>query len=876
MTTYPLVPLTRRRLLQNAGALAAASTLANAIAASGPSLAATSTPIPVSVSPAFTLAQSASLIDEVTVICTRLGPGGWANLLLRVTGGTLDLGATDLAATLAQPLPTIDRTVAGFEDFALEGTRAIEPGSPARSLLYHALASPNVFQDADGAVLSVFPTPADLETVENYVYGVAPPSLDDLRAQADGDPLGVIVFALEYRPGRETVHRKHADLCFSRTGHARLGNAAASYDAQRREFLPVLADDPFAFPVQPARYAAYLAMQRRADPASFGPLRATDEDNDRLFWVPLHKLFNGPECLQGFDLTVDLTAGHINEKLRRFHQQLNRAGFITGWDEPDIEQFPFVITGDRLAAFANEPDYGTGWIVPRAQPLVEPAVYQGKPLTFYYSKELAANAASLYFSGLQVLEAPPYDPLGPERTQSLPENLPGQAQTAPNYLTGIGPDVGRSAPEYLNVRRRVTSDGTEENLNDLPDVLQIVEEGGYWASHFIDYSADGWVSARCVALDSEVATRVPAYSMISPPSFYPYTNQRELTQWAETEVPEELREGIWAIPPRPLSDRRLAANVLLPARFDIDDDTVTALVSHPSLAETGQSGEPATFVRRHLLLPDGAAGLFDPGWDVSQDRTEDNRFYLESYGLGTPFVEDVKLCASLSTYWPGVAPDSSREFQPDKAAVGRVQAWPTIAPMTDAEIGTVAATNGEYLPWDGVRGPVVTSSNGEQVVDYPDIFHTDYLETVSQFTAALTGTVDHEEYTSRVLAMAQVYWSLGIRYGEYGDQYDLGEALDLFQEAKSAWSLLSFRNITDRDDELARAETASGIELELDRLYRFHLFTWGGEDQHPADVRRILVAMQEQVVAFTDMTNVLIGWGDGSWEHHEPPSSRVR
>ena len=156
----------------------------------------------------------------------------------------------------------------------LEGERGIEPGNPARSLLYHALASPNVREDGAGADLTIFPTPAELEAVENAVYGAAPPSLDEIRERAGGDPLAVVVFALEYRPSPETVHRKHADLCFSRTGHARLGTTDARYDDKRREFLPVVPDDPFAFPVQPARYAAYLAVQRAADPESFGPVRA--------------------------------------------------------------------------------------------------------------------------------------------------------------------------------------------------------------------------------------------------------------------------------------------------------------------------------------------------------------------------------------------------------------------------------------------------------------------------------------------------------------------------------------------------------------------------------------------------------------------------
>ena len=287
---------------------------------------------------------------------------------------------------------------------------------------------------------------------------------------------------------------------------------------------------------------------------------------------------------------------------------MNTAGFYTGWDAPDIDQFPFVIQGETLAAFSTDPDHGSGWVMPPPHPLVEPATHEGKPLTFYYSQELAASPEITYSSSLQLLEAPPFQPLGPRRTQSLPENINIAEEEIPGYLTTISPDTGRSLPEYLNIRHTVSPDGTEENLNDLPDVLGPINEGGYWARHFIDYAADGWVAARCSELDAVVPARVPAYSTVCPPSFYPYTSQRALTEWAESGAPEELRHGIWAIPPRPLSDRRLAANINLAAGFSIDDDTVTALVSLPLDAGTKQSGVPETFVRRHLQLPDGMAG----------------------------------------------------------------------------------------------------------------------------------------------------------------------------------------------------------------------------------------------------------------------------
>ena len=98
--------------------------------------------------------------------------------------------------------------------------------------------------------------------------------------------------------------------------------------------------------------------------------------------------------------------------------------------------------------------------------------------------------------------------------------------------------------------------------------------------------------------------------------------------------------------------------------------------------------------------------------------------------------------------------------------------------------------------------------DGKEVVDYPEFAHTDYLETVENFTAALTGKVDHEEYIARVLAMAQVYWALGIRWAAFGEKYGIAEALDRFQAAKAEWTVLSFRALGEAaDDELTEAET---------------------------------------------------------------------
>ena len=92
----------------------------------------------------------------------------------------------------------------GFEDFSLEGTRGIKPGHPARSLFYHSLASPNVVTGVDGLQLTSFPTLRELEIVENYVYGITPPSISEIRSRVGrNEDLAIVVFASEYRPDQK-------------------------------------------------------------------------------------------------------------------------------------------------------------------------------------------------------------------------------------------------------------------------------------------------------------------------------------------------------------------------------------------------------------------------------------------------------------------------------------------------------------------------------------------------------------------------------------------------------------------------------------------------------------------------------------------------
>jgi hypothetical protein len=745
----------------------------------------------------------ANLIDGVRRACKRLGPLGWRNLLRH---HDLNIEAANLEDELARPLGTIDRRAPGFEDFALEGVRGIEPGRPARSLLYHALASPNVLEDHQGHPLKGFPTLAEIELVENYVFAMQQRSLAQIRALVDGN-LAIAVFSCEYRPASATVHRRHADLCFARTGIARVGTNREAYDPAARGFLPFVNNKPFEMRVLPARYAPFLAAQFKGRSKQTHVMNAVAGDDDRDFWIPITKLFDGPECLPGLDLTVALEAHHRNEKLRRIHVAWKGKG---GWTEPDISKPPFVFE-DGIAAFSTRNDDGTGLLCPTPHPLVEAAQYQGHRLTFKVPPNSPVLSSSVYIE-------------------------PGDRET-------------RSAPEFVHARHLVNAKGGTTDLNSRPDVAAFVAAGGYDAQHYVDYTGDGWIDVSCPQLAVEVPRRVPAYSLVTAPDFFVACDQRELFEWTEQSVRSSLRLSMWAEPPTPLNDKRLAPNLALTDRFVSEDKTPTAIVSLASTAPLGTAtGSTVAKSFRHSHLPDAAAGLFDPGWDVSRDSTH-GVAHLAAYGLGSPFPEDAKLCAALSTFWPAVAPDAARTFEPNPKSLN--SATPTVAPLTDEEIGL-----GKKPSWDGLAGPRRVVVDGKELVEYPDIDHTDYvaMAAAGKFSLAQTGLISTEEYEARVLATARAYRSLGIRGGSQGSQL----------RKKGAWAVLSFQRLTTATKEVKSAEGDTGTAIELP-AFRFEMYRHGKRHDHPTDVTKARVEMHQVALLIVNPAHVVVKHGARPW-----------
>jgi len=101
------------------------------------------------------------------------------------------------------------------------------------------MASPGVTKSANGKNFGSFSTLAEIEKIENYVYGIKPPTVEELKSRArklvtdsKDIELAAVVFVSEYRPGAETVRKYHADVCFSRTGVARVGTKEPLYNSK--------------------------------------------------------------------------------------------------------------------------------------------------------------------------------------------------------------------------------------------------------------------------------------------------------------------------------------------------------------------------------------------------------------------------------------------------------------------------------------------------------------------------------------------------------------------------------------------------------------------------------------------------------------------
>jgi hypothetical protein len=667
--------------------------------------------------------------DDVKQLCERLAPHGWGTLLLR---HGLDLTAFNIEAELARELVSIDRTQAGFEDFCASGVRGVEPGDPAMSLLYHALASPDVHPNpgsgSDPVPPEHYPTLGELDALENYIYGLKP--LDPALL----NDVVVGVFAYQYRPAASSAHRTHADFVFSRTGVARVGTTDPVWEPKWRCFRP----DPLEaadIAVTPARYAAFVARPIR--PTAADPVLGQRDREDRLntFHYPFHKVFPGDACIRGLMLGLEFLEYHRNEKLRRVHEP-GGVAVVPGFD---IDALPFVRDSTNGGGLVEAVPVG-------ASVLIVPRPHARLVRTVQQRNEVSGHDEIVRF------EVPPERiPPGSNRSNRFSTTL---------EITAVG-DV-RQAPEYVNIRHRVRREGggglVVEDLRSLPDEVffRTIQRGGYEAAHFTDDTCDGAVVAKVTGLATSSRT-LPAYSLVSAPDFFPLADQFEISDWVRRTVmtsDAHFAQGA----PWPLCEGRWPANLRLPRpgalgdlAFEPNDKTVAAVVGARPRGPVTHL--PKRRKRFASFLPDAASNVFAPGWDASLTTDGTNRF-LAAYGLGSPFPEDAKLCAALNSFWPAVAPDASRTF--------RVTNSPTATPLLDVELGLhprhprAVSGGGATTGWDGEQGPFFEQdAGGERFVNAASLARSDYVTNSLQgrMVVRLTAGLDADELIRRMDAL---------------------------------------------------------------------------------------------------------------------------
>lgn len=653
-----------------------------------------------------------------------------------------------LEKDLERPMP-IDRAVPGFEHLALAAYRAIEPGKPALSFLYHALASSHVSPSDNKAK---FPTLEQLDVVENYIYSRA-------RARLDlfSDPV-VAIFAYQYREPNHTTHRAHADLAFSRTGIARIGNEDALYVPERRGFEPRSSGER-GFRAMPARYAAFIA-ERRPQPPDGSVMRAVPGDAALTFLFPVHKLFPGDECLFEIDKSEKLVPlslpdlvfvdCHVSEKLARIHRQgPDNLGYIPPMTNPafDLQKAPFVRDSRTDRGLVRLQRAGTSVLVePVAQPVVSVAKQKVKG-----KDELA-----------RFIVPKPAEVHGRKNRYWSTFEIPADGNS-------------RAAPEYVNIRTEVRHEPggvVLTNLNTLPrdEFEEKLSKGGYEAAHYIDNSCDGAVTIEPIPALGALPVQ-PAYSLVTAVDYFPEVDQLEIEEWLEKRSgrsigvadiegqfpqggPQPMSDGRfeWRVDLAGLALTRQLPNCVLPhpvrtgeRAFSLADPasfTATAVVGAPPVSKCIDTASPSSR-RAPSWLPDGASDVFAPGWDVSQHLTGNQNMYA-AYGLGSPFPEDAKLCAALNSFWPAVAPDSARTYgwRPPIPWSRRGNPLTTAIPLTDAELGyhpqhprvvfkEVASAKG----WDGDHGPFIVTLNNARFADASNPMRAD------QTRAALEGTI---------------------------------------------------------------------------------------------------------------------------------------
>jgi hypothetical protein len=667
-------------------------------------------------------------------------PDAWKHLLLQALG--LDLAATDLPTALMAST-RIDRSRPGFEDLDPSITRLIEPGRPGLSALYHAFASPRV---APASPASWWPSLEDLDLLEDWITGLIPLDPKSLPA---GAVIGV--FAYEYRTAAEMPDRLYAGFLYSRTGIARIGDADPNWDGASRSWNNRPPDGRAAFAATLARYAAFIAVPARVGDGASLLGKTQDGDDNRTFYLPIRKLVQGEPIGQS-PLALKFGEYHRREKLLRLFQN---GGYET---KADLKTWPFVrdslAPGENASGARRSPErivdfspLGSSVVVASpAAPLVRVALEPGGAIAVLPK----VPARSVVHNGNFALN---------RDASSLRVNTGGLSLLKDAIVNGLLDENRnvrpRNAPEFANIRHEVTEPG--DKLTDLNATLgdnfrDTVNEGGYAAALFEDSVCDGILSVEVPALQ-QLGPCLPAFSVVAAPDFFPHVGELDIQSWVDLVDGENTNKQFKAGTPVPLCQGRFPPNVTLRPPFEGGrafskaDDTAVAVVSATQHGAPPSASAQPRLSQASTFLADGASDAFAPGWDVTFSEENGQRFY-STFGLGSPFAEDAKLCAADNGFWPAASPDAGRTFRISSTSI----------PLLDDELGWYPgnplkpADEPASWGWDGEQGPFIASATD---VNYADYWRSDYVSNVlaGRFGSEKLAKLQRPELLARMEAL---------------------------------------------------------------------------------------------------------------------------
>jgi hypothetical protein len=689
----------------------------------------------------------AKLFNDFMALIDWLKKNGWEKYLKDTTG--LDLSKVntnnqdELFSELKQPRPEGK----GFDDFA--GVRAIEPGQPAFSLLYHALASPLV--QPDGFDKSQYPSLEQIDRLEDYIYGL---KNFDLSLEVLKRDYALAVFAYEYRPAFKTPHHRHADLVFSRTGVARIGEESMHYDEPNRCFTNCPIDPAHIqkIAVMPARYGLFLSKIVKVSAKEIVLAGENKlQDPELYFLLPVRKLFNDDILIN--TQPVVFQEHHIAEKLKGLVTDPRYKLNVDGSHQFDFDAYPFLMES-RTVSTEESPasqlviikkNSSSALLIPTKQSLIKPAIQDNR----YIKVEVPEGSESnnRYFTT--------YNSLG--MVEGI-EILTGQTEKTRTTNLLNRP---RNTPLYLNIRHQLNGENPPfAHLNEQQEI-----NDKHMAVLFVDHLCDGsiWIDTRkwnSAHLPMELFNCcLPAFSIVTAPDFFPLVDNFDLLCYdidtiSNTGQESHFYEGGLSS----LSSSRIKPNphtLSFPNSIALERQklayTYTSVLSSLNNTPISIPAERQILFRQtHLrqnkstsFLPDTCSFVFAPGWDVtygndgsfntSRDRQQNS--YLSTRGLGSPFPEDMKLCAAMNGMWPVSSPDAARTFQGSLYEDARN---PTAIPLLDIEIGIhkdspyndlipEGSEPYESFGWDGEQGPFLALGKGSFVVNFTDIRRADYV-----------------------------------------------------------------------------------------------------------------------------------------------------